>query len=249
MRTPKKPVIGINTDFRTTKTRTHCSVVNSGYYDRVLATGGLPLIIPPLTKEPDLNAVLDRVDGLIFVGGGDLDPKRMGFSRHPSANPIPARREDSDRLLCRMAIERRMPILGISLGMHLINVLMGGSLYMHLPEDLPRALPHHDPLDTTHRHAIEITPCTRMDNVYGGGEILVNSAHHQAVRRVASHMRVSAVAPDGVIEAIEHEDPDWFCVGVQWHPESESASALDLQLFEALCVAANGGVPALSVAA
>jgi putative glutamine amidotransferase len=246
---PKKPVIGINTDFRSSaKSRAHYSQVHAGYYDRVYAAGGIPLLIPPLTKEQDLEAILSHMDGLILIGGGDLDPKRMGQPRHPAVNPVPARREDSDRLLCRLAIENRMPLLGIALGMQLMNVVLGGALYMHLPEDLPRALPHHDPLDNTHRHAIEVTPGTRLEQIYGGGEVLVNSTHHQAVRRVASCMRVSAVAPDGVIEAIEHEDPDWFCVGVQWHPESESASALDMQLFESLTAAAGGEVP-LSVAA
>ena len=77
-----------------------------------------------------------------------------------------------------------------------------------------------------------LEPNTRLDEIYGGGEIRVNSAHHQAVRQVGAGLRVGALAPDGVIEAIETTDPNWFCVGVQWHPESETASALDMQLFE-----------------
>ena len=75
-------------------------------------------------------------------------------------------------------------------------------------------------------------PNTLLDKIYGGGEIRVNSSHHQAVRTVSPKFRVSALAPDGVIEAMEAVDPNWFCIGVQWHPESETASALDMQLFE-----------------
>jgi putative glutamine amidotransferase len=116
--------------------------------------------------------------------------------------------------------------------MQQLNALCGGNLYLHLPEDQPRALPHFDPTGGPHRHAVLLEPNTRLDEIYGGGELRVNSAHHQAVRQVGSGLRVAAVAPDGVIEAIEAVDGNWFCVGVQWHPESETASALDMQLFE-----------------
>lgn len=238
MRTSTRPLVGMNTDLRIpAKGRAPVSVVQAGYYDSVLSSGGIPIIIPPLLKEPDMRQIVDRLDALILTGGEDLDPKRMGLAPHPAVKVIPARREDSDRLLVRMATERKMPLLGVGLGMQLINVIFGGTIYMHLPEDLPRGLPHKDALGGSHRHGIEITPGTRLDEIYGDGEIRVNSSHHQAVRRVSNKFRVSAVAPDGVIEAIESNDPDWFCMGVQWHPASETASALDMQLFETLIAA------------
>jgi putative glutamine amidotransferase len=158
---------------------------------------------------------------------------------HPSVRPIAERREESDRLLLRRAVERQVPILAIGLGMQHLNVVCGGSLYLHLPEELPRALPHQDRTGEPHRHAIAVQPGTRLDDIYGGGEVLVNSAHHQAVRQVGAGLRVSARAPDGVIEAIEAEDPQWFCVGVQWQPDSVTASALDMQLFEAFVQACD----------
>jgi putative glutamine amidotransferase len=123
-------------------------------------------------------------------------------------------------------------VLGIGLGMQQLNVACGGSLYLHLPQDMPRAMPHRDATDPDHRHAVLIEPNTRMEEIYGAGEIRVNSCHHQAVRQLGAVLRAGARAPDGVIEAIESIDPHWFCVGVQWHPESETASALDMQLFE-----------------
>jgi putative glutamine amidotransferase len=116
--------------------------------------------------------------------------------------------------------------------MQQLNVALGGTLYLHLPEELPRAMPHRDPTGYPHRHTILIEPNTRLEEIYGAGEIRVNSSHHQAVRQLGDGLRAGATAPDGVIEAIESVSAEWFCVGVQWHPESETASALDLQLFE-----------------
>lgn len=235
MRTSSRPVVGINTDLRIpAKGRAPVSVVATGYVDCVLAAGGIPLIIPPLTKEQDLRPIVERLDAMVLIGGDDLDPRRLGMAPHPAVRIALPRREDSDRLLVRMATERKLPVLGVGFAMQLLNVMFGGTIYQHLPEDLPRALPHKDPLGGSHRHGIEITPGTRLDDIYGDGEIRVNSSHHQAVRRVSNKFRVAAVAPDGVIEAIEAIEPDWFCMGVQWNPASETASALDLQLFEAL---------------
>ena len=184
MRTSSKPFVGINTDLRVpAKGRAPVSVVQAGYYDSVIASGGIPIIVPPLTKEPELRQILDRLDALVCTGGDDLDPKRLGMAPHPAVKVVPARREDSDRLLIRMVAERKMPVLAVGLGMQLINVMFGGTIYLHLPEDLPRALPHRDALGGSHRHGIEITPGTRLDDIYGDGEIRVNSNHHQAVRR------------------------------------------------------------------
>jgi putative glutamine amidotransferase len=145
---------------------------------------------------------------------------------------MPARREDFDRRLCKMAVEKRIPILAIGIGMQELNVVCGGTLFQHIPEDFVKPLHHRDPVESTLRHIIEIVPGTRMDTIYGPGEIRVNSQHHMAVDQVADLFKVSATSPDGVIEAYESIDENWFCVGVQWHPENESSSALDMQVFE-----------------
>lgn len=142
------------------------------------------------------------------------------------------RREDFDRRLAKMAVEMRLPILAIGAGMQVVNVICGGTLFQHIPEDFPKSIQHRDHVERTLRHIINIVPGTRMDLMYGPGEIRVNSDHHMCVDQLAPQFKVSATAPDGVIEAYESVDNDWFCVGVQWHPESDTAAALDMQVFE-----------------
>lgn len=229
-----RPFIGINADYvPASKVNSPFIRLNVGYLDNVVGAGGLPVVVPPLGKDIDVDAWLDRLDGFILTGSNqDLDPRRLGMLSHSSVQPLPERREESDRLLVRRLLERRLPLLAIGLGMQQLNVACGGTLYVHLPQDLPRAMPHRDPTGAAHRHLVLIEPGTRTEEIFGAVEIRVNSAHHQAVRQAGEGLRVGARAPDGVIEAIESTDAQWFCVGVQWHPESESASALDLQLFE-----------------
>lgn len=229
-----KPLIGINGDYRPArKDAIPLSWFNTGYYDSVTAAKGLPMLLPPVADDGDLKQYLSMLDGIILAGcSQDLDPSRLGMDRHPHTRPMPARREDFDRRVCRMAVEMRMPILAIGSGMQLLNVICGGTIYQHIAEDCPRALHHHDPVESTLRHIIDIVPGTRVDHIYGPGEIRINSSHHQAVNQVAKPFRVSATSPDGVIEAFEAIDHDWYCVGLQWHPENETASALDMQVFE-----------------
>ncbi len=229
-----KPFIGINADFRGAQgDKPAFSYLASGYYDAISEIGGIPLLIPPLEENDDLNAALDRLDGVLLVGGADLDPRRDGFMTHPSVRPLADRRENFDRRLIKLIAKRRVPVMGIGLGMQLLNVSQGGNLFLHIPEDLPKALPHTDAIDKeVHRHTLEVVPGTIMERVYGDGEIRVNSMHHMAVDQVAEGFTVSARCPDGVIEAIESTQPEWFAFGTQFHPEADTASALDVRIFE-----------------
>ncbi len=229
-----RPIIGINVDFQAAgKTSSAHLRLTSGYADAVLAAGGLPIVMPPLGKDKEIGAFLDRVDGFILSHGLDLDPRRLGMQMHQAVRPMAERREENDRLLVRQIVQRQIPVLGIGVGMHQLNVACGGTLFLHLPEDQPRAMPHSDTsCGGPHRHAVLLQAGTRLDEIYGGGEIRVNSDHHQAVKTIGARFRIAALAPDGVIEAIEATDSNWFCVGVQWQPESDTASALDMQLFE-----------------
>lgn len=228
-----KPVIGLNCDYRAAKDNAPAySFLTAGYYDRIIAAGGIPVIVPPQEDEDDLNCLLDTMHGFLMIGGQDLDPRRDGFMLHPTVRPLDRRREDFDRMLMRTIAERRVPFFGIGVGMQLLNVSQGGNLFLHIPEDLPNAIPHKDLQDRGHRHALEVAPGSLMERVYGDGEIRVNSLHHMAIDEVAPGFAVTARCPDGVIEAIESEMPDWFAFGTQFHPEANSASALDGRIFE-----------------
>lgn len=244
-----KPLIGLNADYRSAKKDSPAySYVCAGYYDALVAAGAIPLVLPPVADEDDLNRVLDLLDGMLLVGGADLDPRRDGFMLHPSVRPLEARREDYDRMLMRLVSERRMPVFGIGVGMQLLNVAQGGNLMLHIPEDLPKALPHKDPIDPAHRHGLEVVPGSLMERVYGDGEIRVNSMHHMAVDDVAPGFRVTARCPDGVVEAIE-STTDWHAFGTQFHPEASSASALDMRIFEEFVCGITGEVTELRLVA
>jgi putative glutamine amidotransferase len=245
-----KPLIGLNADFvHSSGEKPSFTYVASGYYDAITKSGGVPVIIPPLDDDNDLEQVLDQVQGVVLVGGADLDPRRDGWMLHPTIRPLAARREQFDRRLMRIIADRRQPVFGIGAGMQLLNVTLGGNLLLHIPEDRPAALPHHDPLDPAHRHTLELTPGSLMERVYGDGELRVNSMHHMAVDEVATGFEVTARCPDGIVEAIESRIPDWFALGTQFHPEADTASALDLRIFEEFVEAVKESAAAMRLVA
>jgi putative glutamine amidotransferase len=244
-----KPLIGLNADYRAAKKDAPAfTFVCAGYYDSIVESGGIPLVLPPTSDDADLNRLVDLLDGMVLVGGADLDPRRDGYMLHPSVRLLDERREDFDRRLMRLIAKRRIPVFGIGVGMQLINVSQGGTLLLHIPEDMPKALPHKDPLDPAHRHGLEVVPGSLMERVYGDGEIRVNSVHHMAIDDVAPGFAVTARCPDGVIEAIE-STTDWLAFGTQFHPESDSASALDLRIFEEFITGITGEVPEMKLVA
>jgi putative glutamine amidotransferase len=245
--TKSKPVVGINGDFRPSKKDGQAlSWFNTGYYDSITAAGGLPLLIPPYASDADLKQVLQTVDGVVLAGcTQDLDPIKLGLTPHPHTRPMPVRREEFDRRLAKMAVEMRLPIVAIGSGMQTLNVVCGGTLFQHVTEEVPKALHHRDSVEKPNRHLIEIVEGTRCWDVYGPGEIRVNSDHHMAVNQLAPLFRMSAKSPDGVIECYESIDDDWFCLGVQWHPEDETSSALDMQIFQEFLAACQGVQPTI----
>jgi len=244
-----KPVIGLNADFRSARRDAPAFVyLTAGYFDAISRAGAVPVIMPPLENEADLERLMNVLDGVLLVGGLDLDCRRDGFMIHPSMQLLDARRERFDRMLMRCVAQRRMPVFGIGAGMQLLNVAAGGTLSLHIPEDFPRALPHVDGMDPNHRHALQVVRGSLMFRVYGEGEIRVNSMHHMAVDDVAPGFRATAHCPDGIVEAIE-STTDWFAIGTQFHPESPSATALDQRVFDEFVAGIAGEVLAVKLVA
>ena len=155
---------------------------------------------------------------------------RLFWSARPGAG---------DEDFCEHCRERRLPLLAVDGGLHVLNTLYGGTLFLDLPRERPEALQHRHPPERGLRHAITVVPGTRLGCIYGDSEIVVNSEHRAAVDRLARGFRVSATALDGIVEGIEMEGDEWFAVGVQWQPASATASGLDIQLFRALVQACD----------
>ena len=165
-----KPLIGLNCDFRAQVRSTPAfAYLGAGYYESIIKAGGVPVIIPPQIDNESISRITETLDGVVLVGGGDLDPRRDGFMLHPSVRLMDAGRETSDRMLMADVAERRMPLLAIGSGMQLMNVQQGGNLFLHIKEDLPNAVPHFDAQDTNHRHTLEIESDSLIGRVYGDG--------------------------------------------------------------------------------
>jgi putative glutamine amidotransferase len=188
-----------------------------GYFDVVQAVGGLPLLLAASARAAEIHHCLERAHGAILDGGPDLDASKKSS---PAA------------MLIQHVMDRRLPLLAIGQGMHQLNAAAGGTLYPPFTEDQDGALAHSKP-----RHAVLLEPGTRIEEIYERDEICVDNDHRQTVRRAGEGLRVSGLAPDGVIEAIEAIEPSWFCLGIQWHPKTEGPAAPDLRLFESLLAA------------
>ncbi len=229
----KKLRIGINMAYKPERNNVQgVNYIFDSYTNSVVEAGAIPDLLPLCLQPEVIFEKLDDLDGIVLVGGGDLDPRNDGYMLHPYTRPMPAEREKFDRALMREVARRRLPVLAIGVGMQLLNVDQGGTLFLHIPDDIPRAFPHRDPMDPFHRHGLVIEKNSLLDRVYGENDVRVSSLHHMAVDDVAPNFLVSARCPgDNVVEAIESTREDWLAVGVQFHPESTAASVLDRRIF------------------
>lgn len=215
------------------------SRLNAAYYDAVAAAGGLPLIAPPLVNPADIGRLLDLAQGVLLTGGPDLRAATFGQPDHPRANLMTERREHFDLALARMAVERQLPLFAICLGIQVLNVAAGGTLYQHLPDAVGTRVEHSAPKREA-AHPVTLKPESRVARLVGATSLLVNSTHHQAVDRVAdAFLATGRCDADGVIEALEARDPAWFALGVQWHPERLIDQPAQLALFRGLVEAAR----------
>jgi putative glutamine amidotransferase len=182
--------------------------------------GASPVVLPPLRPE-DAPGLLDRLDGLLLSGGGDVDPALYGAIPHPRLGRVDRRRDDFELALVREALARDLPVLAICRGQQVLNVATGGTLLQDIPSELGGAMNHDAPGRRRNRsHAVAVVPGTRLREIMGRQDLSVNSFHHQAVARSGAGLVVSARCPqDGVIEGLEMPGRR-FVVAVQWHPES-----------------------------
>lgn len=229
-----RPLIGLNTTFEM-DAEGGFSATRPKYWKAVLEAAGLPFLLPQLTSESDLNEALDRLDGVVMIGGYDIAGEAFGEITPPTVIEMEPARYEADTALLRACIDQKKPMLAICLGFQELNVALGGSLYQDLLFDGPEtSVRHYSKNGTTPFHDIEILPNTILAEAMGvSGTTQVNSVHHQAVSQIGKKLRASATAPDGIVEAVEMEGHP-FLVGVQWHPEMMTDSEPQRALFRSL---------------
>jgi putative glutamine amidotransferase len=201
----------------------------------VIRAGGLPVLLPP---ADGVAGVLPRLDGLVLSGGGDLDPALYGAERAAASGPANPARDSAELGLCRLALASGLPLLGICRGLQVINVALGGTLHQHLPDLVGND--SHSPEEAGYgSHKVSVASGSQLAAVLGRTEAAVPTHHHQAIDRLGTGLVATAWTDDGVIEAVEFEQPDGnpdrFMMAVQWHPEAGD----DPSLFTALIAAAG----------
>ncbi len=213
--------------------------LRQNYCEAVHLAGGLPVVLPHLPERAE--AYLDALGGLVVTGGAfDVDPSLFGAETRHATVTTKERRTAFELAMVKGALARDLPVLGICGGQQLLNVVLGGTLIQHIPDEVPDALAHEQPNPRTEPgHAVHVTPDTLLHRIVELEGLAVNSAHHQAAKDVGPGVVVNARAPDGVIEGIEH--PGYrFCLGVEWHPEFH-ISAGDARIFAAFVAACRSG--------
>lgn len=222
-----KPIIGITMHSGEGKQE-----VNAPYIKSIIQAGGIPVCIPHIREG--IDEVLTRLNGLLLIGGGDMNPASYGENPHPQTGAIVTERDESDLELMKQALKQNLPVLAICRGLQVLNVAFGGTLYQDIPSEVEGAVQHTQKSARYEKvHPITVKEGTKLFSITGG-EIMTNTFHHQSAKELGRGLIVSARAHDGIIEAIEH--PEYaFCLGVQWHPEETAVygDGVSVKLFEA----------------
>ena len=232
-----KPIIGIGADVQVTPGERDRAFVYLTYAEAVRRAGAIPVLVPP--QPENAAGLMATLDGFLLAGGDDCDPAAYGEERHPTVtDPMDARRQENDLALAEAARRHNVPTLGICLGLQVMNVAAGGTLIQDIDSQHDTEIEHASIPEDRARHDVIVEQGTQLASVLPAGEYNVNSSHHQAIRKVGEGLRVTAHAPDGIVEGLE--DPRHpFYLGVQWHPEDMTGETSASELFAAFIEAAR----------
>jgi putative glutamine amidotransferase len=219
---PRRPNIGISPDWTEAGPDTPFAryELKLPYAEAVLRAGGLPFVLPYTDDPTVVEAYLDRLSGVIITGGAfDIPPEAYGETPREGMGQTKEGRTAFETALMRAALKRNMPVLGICGGMQLLNVVLGGTLYQDIGREVQEAREHEQKHDRTQpQHPVDVREGSLLAEAVGKGQLMVNSSHHQAVKKLGNQVVSSATSPDGITEAIE-SSAHVFAMGVQWHPE------------------------------
>lgn len=233
---PATPTVAVSATSDTRLGGAHRVRLNSAYVTSLESAGLVPLIVPPLSNDAAASAIVSRVDGLVLTGGEDVDPALYGQPRAEKSGAPNQNRDRTEIALIRAARELGKPILAICRGPQILNVALGGTLIQDIPSEVPGALEHNPQDERALRvHDVTIDPGSLIAKAIGETSITVNSLHHQSIKDVAPGLRVTARAPDGIIEGVESDSDEWWVMAVQWHPEemNDSPEPWDRGIFKA----------------
>ncbi len=209
------------------------------YVDAVAMAGAIPLLLAP--QQELIEPILDRIDGLLLSGGGDIDPELHRGGTHPQIYGVNRERDDFEIALVQAALSRpEIPVVGICRGMQILNVALGGDLILDLPDHRGLEVIHRLPPKRPTRHTVELIAGDTLGELYDAHSFEVATWHHQEVGVLGKGLRAVAHAPDGVIEGLVY-DVHPFALGVQWHPELQvREEPVQRRLFECLVERARG---------
>jgi len=197
------------------------TAVPDSYLRALQRVGAIPLIIPVMPSGVILEHLFRMIDGLLLIGGPDLEPIHFNQAPMPGLRKVTPERDRMELLVSQWALASDLPILAICRGIQVLNVASGGTLWQDIASQRPKALKHDyhpDYPEDFLAHDIQPLAGSRLAEMVGTAAIAVNSIHHQAIDQLGQGLRPVAWAPDGIIEAVEGTDARWI-VGVQWHPE------------------------------
>jgi len=187
------------------------------YVHAVLRAGGAPVLLPPV-GDAAIDSWLDALDGVVLIGGGDIDPELFDGGAHPTIYNLSPERDHTETALARSLLQRKLPTLAICRGLQILNTVLGGTLHLHLPDVVGEAVEHRvAPRDPT-LHRVRVAADSCLASLLGSTEVATKSWHLQAIDQPGQGVHAVAWAADGVIEAIEVEGFPQL-IAVQWHPE------------------------------
>lgn len=241
-----KPLIGLPADSADNNGMPFHSIGDKYVRAVAEAADAIPLVIPALASAIDMDALLDRIDGLVLTGAlSNVHPHRYGHEAHADYEPYDQARDDTTIPLIGKAIERGMPVFCICRGFQELNVVLGGTLVtevQRLPGRIDHRAPKTDDLDVKYgdNHPVLVEPDGVLHEIVGVDRMMVNSLHRQAIDHLAPGLRVEARAEDGTIEAVSLKDAKGFTLGVQWHPEYKAVlNPVSVKIFRAFGNAAR----------